>query len=85
MAHVILRSIDSTDRVFRFSVGMGMILSVFMFSGSTPLGWMVLLPLMGIYPCLTGLLGIVPRHVGGAYHRIPRDNFPSLYDSAAHA
>lgn len=82
MTHLTLRSLDPTDRVFRFSVGMGMIFSVFLFPGSAPLGWMALLPLVGIYPCLTGVLGIVPRHEGDAYRRGRQGQFPALYDVA---
>jgi hypothetical protein len=47
------------SRVFRISLGLGLILFT-MLAETKPLGWLAVLPLVAIYPMLTGLEGWDP-------------------------
>jgi hypothetical protein len=47
-----------TERVARVAIGIGLLSSVAVADG--PLGWAAILPLLAIYPVLTGVMGIEP-------------------------
>lgn len=49
------------ERATRTAVGVALIGSVFV-AGETPLGWLALLPLLGIYPLYSGLTGSSSLH-----------------------
>lgn len=52
------------ERVIRIIIGTGFILSVLFLSA--PVNLMIILPLIGIYPCLTGIVGWDPLyHLAG--------------------
>lgn len=53
-----LQNISNTDRVVRIIAGLGLVLSVTLVNG--PLGLTAMLPLVAIYPIMTGVLGWDP-------------------------
>lgn len=59
------------ERAARISVGAVLIGSVFI-AGDYPLGWLALLPLLGIYPLYSGLTGAT------SLHRLSANN-PAVY------
>lgn len=57
-----IENLSKGERVLRLGVGMGLATSVLAASG--PLGWMAILPLVGIYPALTAFTGFDPVVAG---------------------
>lgn len=53
-----LENLSLGQRIFRFGSGTILITSVLAASG--PLGWLAVLPLIGIYPALTAFIGYCP-------------------------
>jgi hypothetical protein len=51
-------NLHAGERILRLLAGLGLCSSVLVMSG--PLGWFVLLPLLGIYPALTAFTGYDP-------------------------
>lgn len=54
-----LYNISNSERVARVVLGVGVILDV-VFHASGPLGWVAILPILSIYPGLTGFIGYDP-------------------------
>ncbi len=53
-----LETLSSLERVTRIAIGVALIGSVFAAKG--PLDWAAAWPLLGIYPLLTGMIGVEP-------------------------
>jgi hypothetical protein len=53
--------LTTVERIVRTTIGVVLIGSVFVAKG--PLDWAVVMPLLGIYPLLTGVMGIEPMRV----------------------
>lgn len=64
--------LTTLERVARTAIGGALISSVFIAQG--PLDWAIVLPLLAVYPLLTGLMGMEPMRVflerGSAAYRI---------------
>lgn len=53
-----IQNLTPSQRFIRISIGLGLSTSVLAVTG--PLGWMTILPLVGIYPGVTGFTGYDP-------------------------
>ena len=62
-----VKNISMSNRAVRVLLGCSMVGIVF-FSNSVPLGWLAMLPLIAIYPLMTGVLGWDP--VYAAFRRL---------------
>lgn len=63
------------ERVLRVLLGGGMIVSVLFVPA--PFNYLVLLPLVGIYPCLTGVIGWDPLYYLANFNALEIDHYPA--------
>ena len=54
-------ALTSAERIARTTIGVALISSAFV--AKNPIDWAIVMPLLGIYPLLTGLMGIEPMRV----------------------
>lgn len=64
------------ERVLRILMGGGMIVSVLFMPA--PFNYLVLLPLVGIYPCLTGIIGWDPLYYLANFNALAIDHYPGV-------
>lgn len=60
MTETSMNNVDNIERVFRFFIGCSLIGSVMFIP--VPFDYLILLPLIGIYPCLTAIVGWDPTY-----------------------
>ncbi len=54
------QNLNTYDRILSAILGSIMIGSVFNLGSGMNLGWLALLPILGIYPCLAAIIGFSP-------------------------
>ena len=60
MTETSLNNLHNIERVLRLFIGCSLIASVMFIS--TPFDYLILMPLVGIYPCLTAIIGWDPAY-----------------------
>lgn len=77
MENYSLCNIGGGERIAHFVLGIGLVTSIF--AGSGPLGLAALLPLVGIYPMMTAILGVDPMHALVDGGRGGKSRGPAVY------